>query len=1236
MSLHLTIKSSIPKDSSNATFYDNLDIEFSGSSTLEEKFWIGKKVENNKDNWPYIDDENTTLGKYDPHYYINLVELNFDKQMYRPGEITARIQIRRKEFSKKETKAEASRTMFHLLSLAELTGYFMNCEVELKNKDETKINTIAEKYIVKELTPEYTSEQKSIYINLKMYSPDIALTGKIENAVNVAKQLGEEILKDKCETAGISVPSIIPQNKLAHHTYKEVTRGSETKQAITSTDEYIHPYLVQYNESFYDMLIRTANRWGEFVYYEDGKLVLGLNSSEADDITTYKSISYINDNPHDSVADVNAKAAVVSDDYLEVIKKSHKPEWDKVRRGKYKDREGHEYNDQEEGNQYILQAGDMYAMDDVYWHKFFQSILNMKGNVFDWLVSSNLDEGITAAQNEFILYRLEKEYNNHFFNNPLNETDTTKLARIKKHYSDETNPEKCCQFAYYTGDTDTGGLTKSAYKDVLDKEITAGQNMLSIDLGATYTHLRLGNEFKFSGDTDNTYYLVTGVKCITEKNKEGKNELHFFVTAIKNTQEETKYNPENASEDTKYRVYYPPMLPSGHVRFSGPQRGYIQDTLDPMLNGRYRVFFAWQNGTGDSSPWLRVSREMTKKGCGGVWQLDKDTEVLLDFQDGNVELPYIVGTLQETGKRSSARSNMFNNLDLTTPAGHAIRLSDGYGAGSANFIASFIPLVGMIKGFTPDLAKSNFKEGNDRYYDGGMELTDRYGIYSIKASTDKRNITINSPFGDVNLNAFTGITISAPNGDVKIQGKNVSIEAGNNLTIKSGENIKNGFWGGNSLKSLSMSNLGTDIIKAAASKAISYFDLSILRHTLEIFLRPIEGTLEIKSHRFLKLEAGPGEADIPVSGYTLEEAKKIQEKTEVSTGKIILKTFEQISPIVEGIIYAFFTKLNTCWAKMDAYARHLTDNAFTDADCISADDLVSKIANAPNTALKIADFNFKGKLSTKDEDINALARQELIDQHLNHFSGPAYNQLLTERAAGIKRPREQKQTEIIELAETWRAHVLAFKIFIDMPYTVAPNPQIDTDKLQAAVREVCKNDKELGVDALFDKASTHFVDIINIRDRDVVSGWDWSDTLKGKYKRVIAKKLLEKYDDIEEQLDPVTNNDVVEKTQAWTNYVNSLVIKQDNINGAEKSNKLTNQLVNKLIDNINFLKNVRDDKVWGDESRGKILFSSGPTTQVLEEDIHQAETFFSAHSSLHPDSDITGHTDRVRNILSSL
>lgn len=57
--------------------------------------------------------------------------------------------------------------------------------------------------------------------------------------------------------------------------------------------EFIQPYLVQYNESFFDFLVRVSNRCGEFLYYEDGYFNIGWekktkkdkDDKEQDDIT---------------------------------------------------------------------------------------------------------------------------------------------------------------------------------------------------------------------------------------------------------------------------------------------------------------------------------------------------------------------------------------------------------------------------------------------------------------------------------------------------------------------------------------------------------------------------------------------------------------------------------------------------------------------------------------------------------------------------------------------------------------------------------------------------------------------------------------------------------------------------------------------------------------------------------------------------------------------------------------
>ena len=74
----------------------------------------------------------------------------------------------------------------------------------------------------------------------------------------------------------------------------ESDTSTDTNANSTDTDidtEFIQPYLVQYNESFYDFLVRTANRCGEFLYFEDGQLILGLPDSKAVTIDKYASVT---------------------------------------------------------------------------------------------------------------------------------------------------------------------------------------------------------------------------------------------------------------------------------------------------------------------------------------------------------------------------------------------------------------------------------------------------------------------------------------------------------------------------------------------------------------------------------------------------------------------------------------------------------------------------------------------------------------------------------------------------------------------------------------------------------------------------------------------------------------------------------------------------------------------------------------------------------------------------------
>ena len=145
---------------------------------------------------------------------------------------------------------------------------------------------------------------------------------------------------------------------------------------------------------------------------------------------------------------------------------------------------------------------------------------------------------------------------------------------------------------------------------------------------------------------------------------------------------------------------------------------------------------------------------------------------------------------------------------------------------------------------------------------GGIEFTDEHGLYSISMSSDKRAISIDSPLGKVDINAFTGITISAPNGNVRIEGKNIDIVAGNNLSISSGNNIASHFWHMKDKKwKEGWKDFGKTMVTDVLSK-IEVIDMNLIRTAFETIVRPCGGTMLIKSNRYLCFEAGKGEAQI--------------------------------------------------------------------------------------------------------------------------------------------------------------------------------------------------------------------------------------------------------------------------------------------------------------------------------------------------------------------------------------
>ena len=305
-----------------------------------------------------------------------------------------------------------------------------------------------------------------------------------------------------------------------------------------------------------------------------------------------------------------------------------------------------------------------------------------------------------------------------------------------------------------------------------------------------------------------------------------------------------------------------------------------------------------------ASPWVRVAMPMATFEGGMYFKPRTGDEVMVNFDSDNVERPYVTGSFYS---KENVRPD--GNMVIKSPSGQKITFD--IAENDKQFIQTLTPVVSRLGTFIPALGNALTFGKDARKLCGGINITDEFGMFSVSMSSNKRSVNISSPFGTVGINAFTGISISAPNGDVSIKGKNVSIEAGNNLRLISGTNVtdenskpepdndNHGADAGDGFKHPEpgfFKKLGgwakaggdyiggaiVDGVKEGAEKAKDYgkgkakeftgslqvVDMYLLRCLGDVFLRPIEGTLLLKSKNYLMLEAGKGRAEVPVENYS--------------------------------------------------------------------------------------------------------------------------------------------------------------------------------------------------------------------------------------------------------------------------------------------------------------------------------------------------------------------------------
>ena len=188
-------------------------------------------------------------------------------------------------------------------------------------------------------------------------------------------------------------------------------------------------------------------------------------------------------------------------------------------------------------------------------------------------------------------------------------------------------------------------------------------------------------------------------------------------------------------------LLYPPA--DSH-RLNGVVIGVVTNNQDPDKLGRVKVKLPWLTDD-DESHWARVVAPMAGNDRGLYFLPEVDDEVLVAFEHGMIEFPFVLGALWN-GKDKGPESNddgKNNKRTIKSRSGHIIRLDDSDGAEK-------------------------------------IEIVDKTG---------KNSITFDASANTLTIQADSDITVQSSNGKLKLSGKGVEITSQDAVKIEASQGM---------------------------------------------------------------------------------------------------------------------------------------------------------------------------------------------------------------------------------------------------------------------------------------------------------------------------------------------------------------------------------------------------------------------------------------------------------------
>ena len=466
-------------------------------------------------------------------FKVSIKNIGYQKKMYSPNVITTKLHI--------------TENTEYLPSKAQIEKLFLNRRVEVFINKNPQLS-VCNDYYVQTIEPLFLKTE--LFLTLTIYSPDYQMTIEENCKAFVAKKLST-IMSDH------EKKFFLPYDDKKNVVFNLKPDSPKLQHIVKGGKEHIFPYLVQYNESFYDFLKRTTNRWGEFLYYEHGQLQIGFdNNATPTEVKNFYSRTYCaidasvtgseGGKPHtQATADENMLDNPMTKDKFDIAKGL------------------------------INSLGD----DELNQSKYIMSkISSFFGNgkpLGTWAINTVIDDLVAWGMAEKRSKGKNDMYNNKYFKSVVPETTDKNNEENSESESKDKNVIDVAENQYNGDKTKLNQFSEfkplldaTDYANLLKMELTAGRDAMVINFQTTYPNLKLGQQIQVAGED----YLVVELRGYQPKELTTYYEATCISKAMMSyTKEDKKKNKETIT----YKGFFPPLLETGHVRKTELQHAVV-------------------------------------------------------------------------------------------------------------------------------------------------------------------------------------------------------------------------------------------------------------------------------------------------------------------------------------------------------------------------------------------------------------------------------------------------------------------------------------------------------------------------------------------------------------------------------------------------------------------------------------------------------------------------------------